>query len=75
MYEFYHYCLKPYWQDKTKSHYMDIDCFVQSFKTDHKKVVDLLKQNKDDFDFSELDAKHVLYGPSKKNYWQNEKGI
>ena len=43
---------------------MDTDSFVLSFDTDNEKLVDFLKQNKDEIDFCELDPKHVLYDPS-----------
>ena len=66
MYEFCYDKLNPCRQDKMKLHYMDTDSFVLSFDTDYEQLVDFSKQNKDEFDFSEIIPKHVLYDTSNK---------
>ena len=48
----------PYWQNKVDLHYMDTDSFVLSFDTNNKELINFLQQNKDEFDFSELDKSH-----------------
>ena len=63
MYEFYYKRLEPYWQNRVHLHYMDTDCFVLSFKTNQECLVEFLQQNKNEFDFSELDKSHELYDP------------
>ena len=45
---------------------MDTDSFVLSFITNQKIVIEFLKQNKDEFDFSELGKSHELYNPINK---------
>ena len=61
MYEFYYNSLKPYWKDKMQLHYIDTDSFILSFDTSFDELINILQQNKDDFDFSELNSKHELY--------------
>ena len=34
---------------------MDTDSFILSFDTNHQELINFLQQNKDEFDFSELD--------------------
>ena len=66
MYEFYYKTLEPHWQNKVQLHYMDTDSFVLSFNTQLENLIEFLKQNKDEFDFSELDNAHQLYNPTNK---------
>ena len=66
MYEFYYNTLEPHWQNKVQLHYMDTDSFVLSFDSQLEKLIEFLKQNKDEFDFSELDIAHQLYNPTNK---------
>ena len=54
-YEFYYKRLEPYWQNKVHLHFMDTDSFVLSFDTNNQELIKFLQQNKDVFDFSELD--------------------
>ena len=61
MYEFYYFTLEPHRQNKVQLHYMDTDSFVLSFDTQLENLIEFLKQNKDEFDFSELDPSHELY--------------
>ena len=63
MYEFYYKRLEPYWQNKVYLHYMDTDGFVLRFDTNNQELINFLQQNKDEFDFSELDPSHELYNP------------
>ena len=64
MYEFYYHKLKPYYNSKTKLHYMDTDSFILSIKTED--LINDLEYFKDDFDFSELDPSHELYNSINK---------
>ena len=66
MYEFYYFTLEPHWQNKVQLHHMDTDSFVLSFDTQLENLIEFLKQNKDEFDFSELDPSHELYDPINK---------
>ena len=66
MYEVYYHTLEPYWQNKVHLHYMDTDSFVLSFEANQENLIESLKQNKDEFDFSELDKSHELYDPINK---------
>ena len=66
MYEFYYNKLQPYWQNKIHLHYMDTDSFILSFDTNHQELINFLQENKDEFDFSELDKSHELYNPINK---------
>ena len=66
MYEFYYNTLEPHWQNKVQLHYMVTDSFVISFDSQLENLIEFLKQNKDDFDFSELDNAHQLYNPTNK---------
>ena len=66
MYEFYNKRLEPYWQNKVHLHYKDTDSFVLSFEANNQHLLEFLQQNKDEFDFSELDKSHELYDPSNK---------
>ena len=52
MYEFYYNTLEPHWQNKVQLHYMDTDSFVLSFDSQLENLIEFLKQNKDEFDFS-----------------------
>ena len=61
MYEFYYKRLEPYWQNKVHLHYMDTD----SFNTNQECFIEFL-QNKNEFDFSELDKSHELYNSINK---------
>ena len=45
---------------------MDTDSFVLSFDSQLENLIEFLKQNKDGFDFSELDNAHQLYNPTNK---------
>ena len=66
MYEFYYNTLEPHWQNKVQLHYMDTDSFVLSFDSQLENLIEFLKQNKDEFDFIELDNAHQLYNPTNK---------
>ena len=78
IYEFYYNKLQPYWQNKVQLHYMDTDSFILSLdtkgalhtegasRTNHQELINFLQQNKDEFDFSELDKSHELYNPINK---------
>ena len=66
MYEFYYNKLQPYWQNKIHLHYMDTDSFILSFDTNHQELINFLQENKDEFDFSELDKSDELYDPINK---------
>ena len=64
MNEFYYHKLEPYYNNKTKLHYMDTDSFILSIKT-----TNLLKRLgifQNDFDFSDLDKPHELYDTINK---------
>ena len=43
---------------------MDTDSFVLSFETNYQELINFLQQNKDEFDFSELDKSRELYNPN-----------
>ena len=45
---------------------MDTDSFVLSFSNQLESLIEFSKQNKDEFDFSELDNAHQLYNPTNK---------
>ena len=45
---------------------METETFVISFDTDNKGLVEVRKQNKKEFVFSELHSKRELYDPSNK---------
>ena len=66
MYEFYYNKLQPYWKQSIQLHYMDTDSFILSFDTNHQELINFLQENKDEFDFSELDKSHELYDPINK---------
>ena len=66
MYEFYYNKLQPYWKQSIQLHYMDTDSFILSFDTNHEELINFLQENKDEFDFSELDKSHELYNPINK---------
>ena len=66
MYEFYYNKLQPYWKQSLQLHYMDTDSFILSFDRNHQELINFLQQNKDEFDFSELDKSHELYNPINK---------
>ena len=66
MNEFYYHTLEPYWQNKVKLHYMDTDSFILSFNANNRELINFLQENKDEFDFSELDKSHELYDPINK---------
>ena len=66
MYEFYYHTLEPYWQNKVQLHYMDTDSFILSFNANHQEIINFLQENKDEFDFSELDKSNELYDPINK---------
>ena len=66
LYEFYHNKLQPYWKQSIQLHYMDTDSFILSFDTNHQELINFLQENKDEFDFSELDKSHELYNPINK---------
>ena len=68
MFEFYYFTLEPHWQNKVQLHYMYTDSFVLSFDSQLKNLIEFLKENKDEFDFSELDNAHQLYNPTNKNF-------
>ena len=68
MYEFSYHTLEPYWRNKVHLHYMDTDSFVLSFEANQENLIEFLKQNKDEFDISELDKSPELYNLiNKKN--------
>ena len=58
--------VEPYWKQSIQLHYMNTDSFVLSFNTNQEKFIEFSKQNKNEFDFSELDKSHELYNPSNK---------
>ena len=66
MYEFYYKRLEPHWQNEVQLHYMDTDSFVLSFDTKLENILEFLKQNKDEFDFSEINKSHEVYDPVNK---------
>ena len=66
MYEFFCKSLEPHWQNKVQLHKMDTDSFVLSFDTQMENSIEFLKQNKDEFDLSELDKSHEVYNPINK---------
>ena len=66
MYEFYYNKLQPYWKQSIQLHYMDSDSFILSFDTNHQELINFSQENKDEFDFSELDKSHELYNPINK---------
>ena len=66
MYEFYYSILQPYWKQSIQLHNMDTDSFILGFHTNHQELIKFLQQNKDEFDFSELDNSHELYNPINK---------
>ena len=66
MYEFCYHTLEPYWQNKVQLHYMDTDSFILSFKANNRELRNFLQENKNEFDFSELDESHELYDPINK---------
>ena len=66
MYDFYCNFLEPHWQNKVQLHIMDTDSFVLSFDSQFENLIEFLKPNKDEFDFSELDNAHQLYNPTNK---------
>ena len=73
MYEFYYNTLEPHWQNKVQLHYMDTDSFVLSFDSQWENLFEFLKQNKGEFDFSELDNAHKTVQPNQqKIYRKNE---
>ena len=45
---------------------MDIDSFVLSFDANNQELTNFSQQNKDNFDFSELDKNHQLYDTINK---------
>ena len=55
---------------KVQLHYMDTDSFVLSFDSQLENLSEFLKQNRDEFGFSELDNAHHLfiyqYNPTNK---------
>ena len=42
---------------------MDTVSLVLSFDTNNHDLINILQQNKDEFDFSEIDKSHDLYDP------------
>ena len=66
MYEFYYHTSEPYWQNKVQLHYMDTDSFILSFNANNRELRNFLQENKDEFDFSELDKSHEFYDPINK---------
>ena len=66
MYEFYYHTLEPYWQNKVQLHYMNTDSFILSFNANHQELINFLQENKDEFDFSELDKSNEIYDPINK---------
>ena len=45
---------------------MDTDSFIPSFDTNHQELINFLQENKDEFDFSDLDKSHEFYIPINK---------
>ena len=45
---------------------MDYDSFVLSFDTNNQHLLEFQQQNKDEFDFSELDKSNELYNPNNE---------
>ena len=66
MYEFYYNKLQPYWKQSIQLHYMDTDSFILSFDIIHQELINFLQENKDEFDFSELNKSDELYDPINK---------
>ena len=66
MYEFFLQYFRTTLAKKVQLHYMDTDSFVLSFDSQLENFIEFLKQNKYEFDFSELDKNHQLYDPTNK---------
>ena len=66
MYEFYYNTLKPFWKEKMQLHYMDTDSFILSFDSTFDELTNFLQENKNEFDFSELDKNNKLYDSINK---------
>ena len=45
---------------------MDTDSFILSFNANNRELRNFLQENKDEFDFSELDKSHEFYDPVNK---------
>ena len=45
---------------------MDTDSFAHRFETNNQELINVLQENKDEFDFSELDKSHDPYNPINK---------
>ena len=67
MCEFYYKSSEPYWHNKVHLHYIDTDSFVLSFEANQETLIEFLNQNKDEFDFSDIDKSNELYDPIYKN--------
>ena len=46
---------------------MDTDIFILCFNANNQKLTKFLQQNKEEFDFSELDECHEIYDPINTN--------
>ena len=66
MYEFCYHTLEPSSKHRVYLHYMDTDSFVLSFDANNLQLLEVLQQNKNEFEFSELDKSHELYNPINK---------
>ena len=73
MYEFYYNTLKPVWNNKLKLHYMDTDSFILSFDSTFDELTNFLEENKNEFDFSELDKNNKIYSTRNKKVVGNMK--
>ena len=58
--------MQPYFgKDNLELHFLDTDYFIFSFKQ-IKRLIEGLKNFKEDFDFSNLDPSHELYSEANK---------
>ena len=68
MHEFYHQTLKQYWKHRMQIHDIDTDSFVRKLDANNEELANVSQQNKDEFDFSQLDKSHELLDPINKNF-------
>ena len=52
---------------------METDSFVLSFNANNQELTNFLQQNKDEFDFSEIDKSHELYDTNNRKDTKNRK--
>ena len=58
MHELYYHTLEPYSKHRMQKHFLDTDSFVFRLDANNQQLSEFLQQNKDEFDFSELDKNH-----------------